>query len=184
MFNKIKSAITGYKVKHYVSDGLKVKVQYRGKLHTTDPLSVVRQLLQRLDHPQTVVDTAIDLKECWEDRMKYFKVGALSSITSFNMEYSTYKISRYVSKQGKSPLSLYAVMENDKVFAFFSRVYDYGAFFKEMEETFVKNTSEESAGAYLIKNGTYQLLIDSFGHSQSFLWNDDKALDQFLQTLK
>ena len=184
MFKTIKRVITGYKVKHFVSDGLKVKVQYRGKLHTTDPLSVMRQVIQRLDYPQSVIETDLSLTDCWEDRMNYLKIGSVSFIATFGLEQTTFRISRYVSKQGKSPLSLYTLMKDDKVFAFFSRVYDYGAFFKEMEGKLVGNVSDDTNGAYLVKNGQYQLLIDSFGHSQSFFWNNDRALDQFLQTLK
>lgn len=187
MFKKIRRALTGYKVKYVSINGLKIKVLYKGEMPSSDPLSALKELKVKLDQTPNSVPITLDFCKYWEERIGYSKGVSPSSIAKFQIENRQYKISRFVTKQNKSPLSLYTFSVNDEVFALFSRVYDYGDFFKEVENELITNFNfkkhETDMNIYHITNEKYSLVIDVFGHSQSFLWNDKVELDKCLGSI-
>src|SRR5690606_11422033 len=114
--------------------------------------------------------------------------GLSPSFTAkFHAEDSDYSISRFVTKQNKSPLSQYTFSKDERIFAFFSRIYDHGDFFKELENGLVENYNfskpETGTNFHFITNRKYAALVDVFGHSQSFFWNDKEALETCLAAI-
>jgi hypothetical protein len=187
MFSKFKSAITGYKINEVSVNGLKVITKYKGKIPNSNPLATIIELKVKLNQNPEVVPLTLDFSKCWEDRLVYLKGVHPSSISRFAINNNQYTVSRYVTKQKKSPLSLYTFSVDEKIFALFSRVYDYGDYFKEIENdlcskhNFVK--SKEDRNLHHITDGSYSAVVDVFGHSQCFLWNDHVKLETCLEAI-
>ncbi|PZX51903.1 hypothetical protein [Algoriphagus chordae] len=187
MYNKIRSAITGYKVKKVSVNGLIIKTSYNGKMPSSDPLTALKEVKVKLDNFPNAVSLDLDLNELWGKRLSYLKDISSSSSSKFEINKNQYKIERFVTKQDKAPLSLYTFSRNDKIFALFSRVYDYGNYFNEVENCLVDKhiieRSESGANMHFVTNGEYSVIVDVFGHSQSFFWNDKEELEMCLETI-
>lgn len=185
MLKKIRRALTGYKVKNTSINGLKIKTIYRGKIPSVDPFANLNGLKSKLICVPEASVISVDFTNCWKERMKCLEGLSPTTITKFEIEGNYYKISRFVFKKNKSPLSLYCFSKNDHVFALFSRVYDYGKSFKEIESLLMSKHKLEKKEAtqnfHHIGNGNFELLLDVFGHSQSFLWNDREQLEELLE---
>ncbi|MEB2777489.1 hypothetical protein SYJ56_19395 [Algoriphagus sp. D3-2-R+10] len=71
------------------------------------------------------------------------------------------------------------------LFAIFFRVYDYGDFFKEFENELITNYNfkkpQSAVNFHYIENEHYSAVLDVFGHSQYFCWNDKQELDRCLE---
>ncbi|WP_339753974.1 hypothetical protein [Algoriphagus aquimarinus] len=184
MFSKFRSAILGYKVKNISINGVKISTSYKGKRPSSDPLAILKELKVKLNQNATAVPVTLDFSKYWEDRLGYLEGIHPSATSKFQIDNRHYRISRFVTKQNRSPLSIYTFSNNDKIFALFSRVYDYGNYFKEIENDLISNynlrVSESDMNLYHLTNQKYYALVDVFGHSQSFVWNDKEELDKCL----
>ncbi len=187
MFNKIRRAFTGYKIKNISTDGIEIKISYRGKFPSTNPLALLKELKGKLTQTPNANVVDCDFSDPWKTSLMKVENAFPSCSVKFQIGDSKYKISRYVSKQSNSPLSIYSYCENEKIFAFFSRVYDHGIFFKEIEAELITNKgikkSEGDINRYYISKDHYSAILDVFGHSQTFMWNDQEALDKLLRSL-
>ena len=184
MINKLRSFFTGYRVSKAILNGLEVKTYYWGRKPSSDPLAILRDLKLKLHQIPPATELSIDFSKCWEEKMRSLDGLSPSFTATFQVADSTFSISRFVTKQDKSPVSQYTFSENETVFAFFSRVYDHGDFFKEIENDLLVKHKINSVGTvdngYFITDRQYSVLFDVFGHSQSFFWNDQKALERSL----
>ena len=187
MFNKILRAFTGYKVKNIFVDGIDIRITYVGRFPTTSPLALLKELKEKISNTTCVNVDAFDFKAYWETKLEKVEHGLPSCSAKFQIDGSTYKISRYVSKEGKTPLSIYSYSENDKTFAFFSRLYDHGIYFNEIETNLISSMgirkSKEDSNRYFISNNHNSMILDVFGHSQIFIWNDQEAVDRCLNRI-
>ncbi|MFC5624666.1 hypothetical protein [Algoriphagus winogradskyi] len=184
MLNKILRAFTGYKIKNIAVDGFEIKISYVGKFPTTSPLAFLKELKEKISFTPRVNVDSFDFKAHWETRLAKVKHVLPSCSAKFQIDGSTYKISRYVSKEGKTPVSIYEYSENDHTFAFFSRLYDHGIFFYEIKTNLISSMeirkSKEDSNRYFISNDHYSVILDVFGHSQVFIWNDQEAVNRCL----
>lgn len=184
MINKLRSFFTGYKVSKISLNGLEIKTYYRGKKPTSDPLAILKDLKLKLYQNPRATEISMDFSKCWGEKMVCLDGLSPSFTAKFQVADSVYSISRFVTKQNKSPLSQYTFSKDDTVFAFFSRVYDHGDFFKEIEnDLLVRHNfrrTETEDNCHFITDKKYSALLDVFGHSQSFFWNDQKVLDKCL----
>lgn len=187
MFNKIRRAITGYKVKNVSINGVEIRTKYKGKKPSSDPFNALKELKMKLIQTPTATFINMDLSKCWENRFNYLKGIEPSSIAKYQIDNRKYIISRYVTRQNRSPLSLYTFSTNDKVFGLFSRVYDHGNFFNEIENEIITNYNYKKpdleTNLHFITNDKYSVIVDIFGHSQSFFWNDQDELNKCLEVL-
>ena len=184
MINKLRSFFTGYRVSQVSLNGLEIKTYYRGRRPSSDPLANLRDLKLKLPQIPPATELSMDFSKCWDEKMKCLDGLSPSFTAKFQVGDSTYSIARFVTKQDKSPVSQYAFSENETVFAVFSRIYDHGDFFKEIENDLLVKHKINSVGTedngYFITDRQYSVLFDVFGHSQSFFWNDQKALERCL----
>ncbi|MEP0712326.1 hypothetical protein [Algoriphagus sp.] len=187
MFSKFKSTITGYKIKKVLIHGVKVETQYKGKAPSSSPVAILEELKVKLRHHPTAVPMTVGFEGCWNGRLEVLKGIRASSISKFNISGKQFKISRFVTKQNKSPLSLYTLSADDKIFGLFSRLYDYGSDFRKIEaELFSKyNLVKPSAETSLhhITDGNYSAVVDMFGHSQCFIWNHQEEFETCLAAI-
>ncbi len=178
MFGAITKLFTGYKTKHTVSNGLKIKVLYRGKLPSSDPLLILKEARLKLAQQPTPLGFDFDVENKWNQRLSLTNGKSPNSIASFQQESSKFKVSRYVFKEGSSRLSLYTVACDDVVFALFTRLYDFGKHFSEIERQALSDSGNKKIGTYLFAKDGYGALIDSLGQSQYFLWNNYDVLNR------
>lgn len=187
MINKFRSLFTGYRVSKVVLNGLDIKTYYRGNRPSSDPLVILRELKLKLGQIQPAADVTMDFSKCWDEKMACLDGLSPSFTAKFQSEDSDYSISRFVTKQNKSPLSHYTFSKDERIFAFFSRIYDHGDFFKELEKDLFENYDfskvDTGNNCHFITNRKYSALVDIFGHSQSFFWNDKEALEKCLAAI-
>lgn len=185
MFNIIRRAITGYKAINMSKNGIEIKISYRGKRPSSDPLSILKEVKVKLSQASSATPVSLDISKCWNERLGLLKSNTPSYTAKFQIDNRIYTISRFVTKQNRSPLSLYTFSNKDKIFAIFFRVYDYGDFFKEVENELITNYNfkkpESALNFHYIANEKYAAVLDVFGHSQSFFWNDKDELDKCLE---
>ena len=187
MFNTIRRAITGHKIKNLSINGVAIRIIYKGMMPSSDPFSALKDLKMKLIQTPTATSVSVDLSKFWEERFDLLKGIEPSSIATYQIDNRKYKISRYVTKQNRSPLSLYTFSTNNKVFGLFSRVYDRGNFFKEIENDLITNYNFEKpdlkTNLNYITNDNHSVILDIFGHSQSFFWNDQDELNKCLEVV-
>ena len=187
MINKILRVFTGYKTRTITEDGFEIKISYVGKFPATSPLAFLKELNEKISMTPNENVNGFDFKAQWESRLAGIKDVLPSCSSKFQIANTNYKISRYVSKQNKSPLSIYTYSENEKVFAFFSRLYDYGIYFNEIESELISSKqikkSDLDIHRYFISHNQYSAIFDVFGHTQLFIWNDQAALYRLLNRI-
>ncbi|MEB2775194.1 hypothetical protein SYJ56_07735 [Algoriphagus sp. D3-2-R+10] len=116
MINILRRAITGYKAINMSKNGIDIKISYRGKRPSSDPLATLKEVKVKLSQASNATPVALDISKCWNDRLAYLKNNKPSYTAKFQIENSTYSISRYVAKLNRSPLSLYTFSNHDKIF--------------------------------------------------------------------
>lgn len=184
MFNKIRKALTGYKVKKVNLSGVPVRISYRGKFGKVDPLSPLKDLKFKLNDNLESKQIDMDIETAWN--LKTQLIGNLrpTSKAKFILENHSYTIQRFVTKIDKIPISLYSFSEDDNEFAIFSRLYDYGQQFEDLNleiENKVGYTKENNPRVHLLGNEQYSKLLDVFGHTQSFIWKNQEKLNKCLK---
>ncbi|SFT39518.1 hypothetical protein SAMN04489724_0569 [Algoriphagus locisalis] len=188
MINKIRRALTGYKVSKISKNGLEIKTSYKGKFPSSDPLAALKDVKLKLDKSPIQLSVNSNMAVCWEEKIKVLDGTLPTYSAKFKVGKNQYRISRFVAKQNKSPLSLYTFSNNGKIFALFTRIYDYGEQFKEIENCLISNGSIEQSASnrsmLYITNVQHSALLDVFGHSQSFFWNDRDELEKCLDVIK
>ncbi|MBN7812861.1 hypothetical protein J0A68_18035 [Algoriphagus sp. H41] len=163
---------------------MKIKILYRGKLPSSDPLLILKEARLKLSQQPTPLSIDFDFENNWNQRVELIKGKNPNSIASFRQGSNKYKVSRYVTKEGGARLSLYAIACDEEIFAVFCRLYDFGKCFSEIEQQAAAELGGKRVGSYMISKNGYGVLLDSLGQSQAFLWNNGEALDKCFSSLQ
>lgn len=186
MYNKIKSIVTGYKIKKLTLGEIEIKLACQKRFSTIDPLAPLKSIKHELLKSPIQSLKQVDLKPCWEK--KNFSVEQLipTHEATFRVNHNNYLVNRYVTKHQHRSVSIYAYHVDGETFAIFTRKYDYGDFHRQFVNSFLEkyNLEGNSETAHCIKANEYAVFFSHFGHSHTLIWNNQTELDRFLSILE
>lgn len=182
MYNKIKTIVTGYKIKKMTIGELEVKLTYNKKYTSIDPFAPLKGLKNEFLISNKKSLEHVDFRPCWEK--KYYSLDQLKPTheASFDLNNKNYKVKRYVTKFQQKPISIYTYGVGETVFAIFTRKYDYGQLHLELVHGMKEKYKLEGAAnePHFIKGSDYSFLLHQFGHSHSLIWKDQTELENCL----
>ena len=186
MYQKLKKIISGQKIKKIKVGKIELNVVYNKKVSFVDPLLPLKEIRNDLN-----LLPCLELKNMggcgpiWDKKVKMIQNLNPTHFAKFSDSSINYVIRRFVTKEEKKPVSIYAYWANDQLFAIFTRRYDYGKFHEDIVNNLMANheLERDENGAYLIKCDKNIVLLRHFGHSHSFIWNDEIKMEKLISIL-
>ena len=169
LLNFFNKALTGYKSKSHILNGLRVDYQYAGKPVLFDPFVMLNNL--GFQYPQSrVLNSSPGLKRELS-AMECLNIEGLipSVICSMEIPMGKLEVKRYVKKLGDKPCSNYVFFLEGEKFAHFSRIYDYGETIgsvlgtQEISDQLKGKENPKILCFHMAQNEKF--LIENFGHS-------------------
>lgn len=186
MYQKLKNIISGQKIKKLKVGKIELNIAYNKKVSFVDPLLPLKEIRNDLNLlPSIELKGSGECEPIWETKVKTIQNLNPTHFAKFSNSNINYVIKRFVTKEEKKPVSIYAYWANDHLFAIFTRRYDYGKFYVEVVNNLTANheLERDEKGVYLIKCDSNKVLLRHFGHSHSFIWNDEIQMGKLISIL-
>lgn len=186
MWSKVRKFFTGYKAKDLIIRGIPVRVTYSGRFEKINPLKPLSHLKDVWQTEAKLAETNFNIESLWNRKVSLLSDLTPTSRAKFVVEGQSIVLERYVTKSDKISISLYTFASSNTLFAVFCRNYDYGQKFdKTIQEIDGLSAliGEERLKIQLLENAGFSMLINRFGHSETFICIDKGKLKLCLESL-
>lgn len=187
IFSFFNDVLAGQKSRTRNIDGFEISYRYSGKAVLFDPVTMLRDLMYKLESEQTVSgELCVGLGEIDAPHLILEESLIPTVIAKLKIDEESLEVERCVKTFETVPCSRYAFFLNQKPLCTFLRMYDYGKSFaasRERISPFVQNKNNLETN-YWKNNQNEGLFLEHFGHTQLWVLHSVSDLENIWSKLR